>query len=156
MTMNEREWNWLLMGWLLVKGGLNNRCDFTLTKNTRIEKMYPDIVLGQGKTFLTIVLISKLKAWRVMKRCRLIPKYRVLPKICPKNSNDSTFSWKYDKIGAKQKTQFLLKLNEKQPEKLKKNTPHTCNYHCLWNSQTYGMPFTDFELNCDIVSKLAV
>lgn len=80
--------------------------------------MYPDIVLRQGKTFLTIVLISELKAWRVMKRGRIIPKYRVLQKICPKNSNDSTFSWKYDKIGAKQKTQFLLKLNENQPEKL--------------------------------------
>lgn len=82
--------------------------------------MYPDIVLRQGKTFLTIVLISELKAWRVMKRGRIIPKYRVLPKICPKNSNDSAFSWNYDKIGAKPKTQFLLKLNEKQPEKLKK------------------------------------
>lgn len=79
--------------------------------------MYPDIVPRQGKTFLTIVLISELKAWRVMKRGRIIPKYRVLPKICPKNSNDSAFSWNY-KIGAKQKTQFLLKLNEKQPEKL--------------------------------------
>lgn len=113
MTMNEREWNWSLMGWLLVKGGVNNRCDFTLTKNTRIEKMYPDIVLRQEKTFLT-------QAWRVMKRGRIIPEYRVLPKICPKNSNDSAFSWNYDKIGAKQETQFLLKLNEKQQEKLKK------------------------------------
>lgn len=54
--------------------------------------MYPDIVLRQGTTFLTIVLISELKAWRVMKRGRIIPKYRVLPKICPKNSNDSAFS----------------------------------------------------------------
>lgn len=66
-----------------------------------------------------------------MKRGRIIPKYRVLPKICPKNSNDCAFSRNYDKIGAKQKTQFLLKLNEKQQEKLLKRTPHTCNYHCL-------------------------
>lgn len=71
--------------------------------------MYPDIVLRQGKTSLTIVLISELKAWRVMKRGRIIPKYRVLPKICPKNSNDSAFSWNYDKIGAKQKNSVFIK-----------------------------------------------
>lgn len=86
--------------------------------------MYPDIVLRQGKTFLTIVLISELKAWRVMKRGRIIPKYRALPKICPKNSSDSAFSWNYDKIGAKRKTQFLLKLDEKQQETFKKNTTY--------------------------------
>lgn len=55
-----------------------------------------------------------------MKRGQIIPKYRVLPKICPKNSNDCAFSRNYDKIGAKQKNQFLLAAGET----FKKNTTY--------------------------------
>lgn len=60
--------------------------------------------------------------------------------ICPKNSNDCISSWNYDNIGAKQIVQSLLKLNEKQQEKINFKKPHI--YTIAYEIAKHGMPIT--------------